>query len=75
MHLLKQQMSQILRQTLLFWFQCWRRVTGFRKLSLIVSTAANLIAAHALALDVALVINNPRDFASYSNLRIENWVE
>jgi len=34
-----------------------------------------LIAAHALALDVALVTNNPRDFASYSDLRIENWVE
>ena len=34
-----------------------------------------LIAAHALALDVALVTNNPRDFASYPDLRIENWVE
>jgi len=34
-----------------------------------------LIAAHALALDVTLVTNNPRDFASYPDLRIENWVE
>ena len=34
-----------------------------------------LIAAHALALDVALVTNNPRDFSSYPDLRIENWVE
>ena len=33
-----------------------------------------LIAAHALALDVTLVTNNPRDFASYPDLRIENWV-
>jgi tRNA(fMet)-specific endonuclease VapC len=33
-----------------------------------------LIAAHALALDVTLVTNNPRDFAVYPGLRIENWV-
>lgn len=33
-----------------------------------------LIAAHALALDLTLVTNNPRDFADYPNLRIENWV-
>jgi tRNA(fMet)-specific endonuclease VapC len=34
-----------------------------------------LIAAQALALDVNLVTNNPRDFASYPGLRIENWVD
>ena len=34
-----------------------------------------LIAAHVLALDVTLVTNNPRDFASYPGLRIENWVD
>ena len=34
-----------------------------------------LIAAHALALDVTLVTNNPRDFMAYPGLRIENWVE
>jgi hypothetical protein len=34
-----------------------------------------LIAAHALALDLTLVTNNPRDFADYAALRIENWVE
>lgn len=34
-----------------------------------------LIAAHALALDVTLVTNNPRDFISYPGLRLENWVE
>lgn len=34
-----------------------------------------LIAAHALALDLTLVTNNPRDFADYPGLRIENWVE
>jgi tRNA(fMet)-specific endonuclease VapC len=34
-----------------------------------------LIAAHALALDVTLVTNNSRDFASHPDLRIENWVE
>jgi tRNA(fMet)-specific endonuclease VapC len=34
-----------------------------------------LIAAHALALDVTLVTNNPRDFAFYPGLRIENWVD
>jgi tRNA(fMet)-specific endonuclease VapC len=33
-----------------------------------------LIAAHALALDLTLVTNNPRDFTDYSDLRIENWV-
>ena len=34
-----------------------------------------LIAAHALALDVVLVTNNPSDFQAYPDLRIENWVE
>jgi tRNA(fMet)-specific endonuclease VapC len=29
-----------------------------------------LIAAHVLALDVTLVTNNPRDFASYPGLRV-----
>jgi tRNA(fMet)-specific endonuclease VapC len=33
-----------------------------------------LIAAHALALDVALVTNNEGDFAGYPGLRVENWV-
>jgi tRNA(fMet)-specific endonuclease VapC len=33
-----------------------------------------LIAAHALALDLTLVTNNPRDFADHADLRIENWV-
>ena len=31
-----------------------------------------LIAAHALALDVVLVTNNPKDFAAYPGLKIEN---
>ena len=34
-----------------------------------------LIAAHALALDIILVTNNPRDFVPYAGLRIENWVD
>ena len=34
-----------------------------------------LIAAHALALDITLVTNNPRDFIPYAGLRIENWVD
>ncbi|MFN9773668.1 MAG: PIN domain-containing protein [Burkholderiales bacterium] len=34
-----------------------------------------MIAAHALALDVALVTSNVADFAGCSGLRIENWVE
>ncbi len=34
-----------------------------------------LIAAHALALSLTLVTNNPRDFAPYPDLRIENWLE
>ena len=34
-----------------------------------------LIAAHAVALDVALVTNNEADFADYPGLRIENWVD
>jgi tRNA(fMet)-specific endonuclease VapC len=33
-----------------------------------------LIAAHALALGVTLVTNNPVDFQTYPELRIENWV-
>lgn len=34
-----------------------------------------LIAAHALALEVTLVTNNPRGFISYPELRIESWVD
>jgi tRNA(fMet)-specific endonuclease VapC len=34
-----------------------------------------LIAAHALALGVVLVTNNPSDFQAYPDLAIENWVE
>lgn len=34
-----------------------------------------LIAAHALALGVVLVTNNPSDFQAYPDLTIENWVE
>jgi tRNA(fMet)-specific endonuclease VapC len=34
-----------------------------------------LIAAHALALDITLVTNNPGDFITYAGLRIENWVD
>ena len=37
-------------------------------------TLDKLIAAHALALGVTLVTNNPADFHAYSDLRIENWV-
>lgn len=33
-----------------------------------------LIAAHALALDVALVTNNATDFKTFAGLRVENWV-
>jgi len=33
-----------------------------------------LIAAHAVSLDVTLVTNNERDFATYPGLRIENWL-
>lgn len=33
-----------------------------------------LIAAHAIALDVALVTNNEADFAGYPGLVVENWV-
>lgn len=33
-----------------------------------------LIAAHALALDVALVTNNQREFKRVPGLRLENWV-
>ena len=32
-----------------------------------------LIAAHALALNVTLVTNNPRDFADVLGLTVENW--
>ncbi|KVG12325.1 twitching motility protein PilT [Burkholderia vietnamiensis] len=33
-----------------------------------------LIAAHAASLDVVLVTNDERDFASYPGLRLENWL-
>jgi tRNA(fMet)-specific endonuclease VapC len=33
-----------------------------------------LIAAHAVALDVALVTNNSKDFVSYPGVRLENWL-
>lgn len=33
-----------------------------------------LIAAHAVALGVALVTNNEKDFAKYPGLSIENWL-
>ncbi|WP_197339378.1 type II toxin-antitoxin system VapC family toxin [Ralstonia solanacearum] len=33
-----------------------------------------LIAAHAVALDVVLVTNNERDFASYPGIKLENWL-
>ncbi len=33
-----------------------------------------LIAAHAVALDVALISNNEADFSDYPGLIIENWV-
>lgn len=32
-----------------------------------------LIAAHALSRDLALVTNNPRDFADVPGLKVENW--
>ncbi|MCC6360992.1 MAG: type II toxin-antitoxin system VapC family toxin [Phycisphaerales bacterium] len=34
-----------------------------------------LIAAHAAALDVALVTNNEREFRRVSGLRVENWLK
>ena len=34
-----------------------------------------LIAAHALALGVTLVTNNPADIQPYADLRIENWLD
>ena len=33
-----------------------------------------LIAAHAVALDMVLVTNNERDFASYPGVKLENWL-
>lgn len=33
-----------------------------------------LIAAHAVALDVALITNNEADFSDYPGLNVENWV-
>lgn len=34
-----------------------------------------LIAAHAMALDVAVVTNNEREFRRVPGLRVENWVK
>lgn len=33
-----------------------------------------LIAAHAVSLNIVLVTNNERDFASYPGLQVENWI-
>jgi tRNA(fMet)-specific endonuclease VapC len=33
-----------------------------------------LIAAHAVALDVAVVTNNVKDFAKYPGVAVENWL-
>jgi tRNA(fMet)-specific endonuclease VapC len=33
-----------------------------------------LIAAHALALDVALVTSNEREFSRVPGLKVENWL-
>lgn len=33
-----------------------------------------MIAAHAVALDVVLVTNNEKDFASYPGVKVENWL-
>ena len=37
-------------------------------------TFDRLIAAHALALDLTLVTNNPGDFADVPGLKVENWM-
>ncbi|WP_375391499.1 type II toxin-antitoxin system VapC family toxin [uncultured Sphingomonas sp.] len=42
---------------------------GFRRASY-----DQLIAAHALALDVTLVTDNERDFVEIPKLQVENWV-
>ncbi|WP_186156491.1 type II toxin-antitoxin system VapC family toxin [Burkholderia gladioli] len=34
-----------------------------------------LIAAHAVALDVVLVTNNAKDFASYPGIKLDNWLD
>ena len=34
-----------------------------------------LIAAHAISLNAIVVTNNPKDFAKYPGLVIENWIE
>lgn len=34
-----------------------------------------LIAAHAVALGVAVVTNNERDFAKYLGVKVENWLK
>jgi tRNA(fMet)-specific endonuclease VapC len=44
--------------------------TPFRR-----GTFDRLIAAHALALDLAVVTNNERDYSDVPGLRIENWTE
>lgn len=33
-----------------------------------------LIAAHALALGLTVITNNPRDYADVPGLRVENWI-
>ncbi len=34
-----------------------------------------LIASHAVSLDLVLVTNNTRDFASYPGVNLENWLD
>ncbi len=48
---------------------CYRAVPFKR------GTFDRLIAAHALALGLVLVTNNPRDYGDVPGLRLENWTK
>ena len=49
--------------------------THLKKTGSMIGEMDLLIAAHAKALDVALVTNNLREFRRVSGLKLENWID
>ncbi|PPT46469.1 VapC toxin family PIN domain ribonuclease [Xanthomonas arboricola] len=49
--------------------------SGLERRGTLIGALDQLIATHALALDVVLVSNNLREFERVPGLRLENWVD
>lgn len=46
----------------------------FKSKGIVVSSLDLLIGSHAMSLNLTLITNNEKDFNSFPNLKIENWV-